>query len=165
MEDTWFPRSGEETGFVIWKSPLAADSNECPGVVSDRWCFIRGCFILSFNKYSLRLQCQLYDSPWGPSGGWNVRALSLWSSHSDGLSLFLSKASSWRESLPEEHILLDAGILESRGGMAGGSSKCPGCSFLKWKKNLWKNLEVKCLHLESMTVATVVSLIILYLGC
>lgn len=42
------------------------------------------------------------------------------------LSLFLSKASSWRGSLPEEHRLLDAGILGSRGGMAGGSSKCPG---------------------------------------
>lgn len=33
------------------------DSNESPGV-SDHWCFILGCFILSFNKYSLRLQCQ-----------------------------------------------------------------------------------------------------------
>ena len=45
------------------------DSNESPGVVSGHWCFILGCFILSFNKYSLSLQCQLCYSPRGPSGG------------------------------------------------------------------------------------------------
>lgn len=45
------------------------DSNESPGV-SDHWCFILGCFILSFNKYSLRLQCQLcYRVPEDPVAG------------------------------------------------------------------------------------------------